>query len=305
MEHARRALWEVEGGRQEIDDLKGLLRGTLRIAVTYCFNAGPVPHTLAEFIQAYPGVQIVLTQSTTRGVEEGLINAEFDLGLAFQASPNSLFERKELFEEEIIVVASPDHPLARAKALQFSDLRDVRLALPAQGFSTRQIADAHFARAGIAPQIVLETNDIDVLFAVIKSGAAASIVSMQAAANFKGLCRIPLREQCLSRTASLLWPKGTQLSPIGRRFVEIAIKHLCPSEPHERSRADCDRCSVLQARGDNNGFGLCRKLVSNVAIESPFRKSSEKKYARHPWIKHLPLQMRCETTNDNFELFVS
>jgi LysR family transcriptional regulator, cyn operon transcriptional activator len=226
LEHARRALREVEGGRQGIDDLRGLLRGTLRVGVTYCFSVRLVPVIFAEFVQSYPAVHIVVTESTTRGVEQGLINAEFDLGLVFQSSRATVFEAQELFKEDIIVIVSRKHPLAGSKTLRFRDLKDVRLALPSEGFSTRQIADAHFAEAGIRPQIVLETNDVNVLLAVVRSGAAVSVVSRQAVAHLTDVAKIPLQEKGLFRTAALIWPRGTPLTAVGARFVEIATERL-------------------------------------------------------------------------------
>ena len=229
LEHARRALREVEAGRQGIDDLRGLLRGTLRIGVTYAFSARLMPRILTAFVRRYPAVHIVVTETTTRSVEQGLINTEFDLGLVFQSSRTTVFESEELFKEDIVVVVSRKHPLSGSKMIRFRDLNDVRLALSAEGFSTRQIVNARFAEAGIRPHVVLETNDIDTLLAVVRSGAAATLVSRQAVAHLTDVSKIPLQEKGLFRTAALIWPNGTQLTAAGARFVEMARKRLTRS----------------------------------------------------------------------------
>jgi LysR family cyn operon transcriptional activator len=229
LEHAREALREVEAGRQGINDLRGLLRGTLRVGVTYAFSTALVPGILTEFVRSYPAVHIVVTEGTTRIVEQGLINAEFDLGLVFRSSRTADFHAKELFNQDVVVVVSRQHPLSGSKTLRFKDLKDIPLALPTEGFSTRQITDARFAEAGIHPKIVLETNDIDALFALVRSGAAATLVSRQAVAHLTDVSKIPLQEKEFFRTAALIWPNGTRLTAAGARFVEMTTNLLTPS----------------------------------------------------------------------------
>lgn len=228
LEHARRALREVENAQHGIDHLNGLLRGTLRIGVTYCFSAYSFPTIVAMFADMYPSVRIKVTQTTTRAIERGLLNSDLDIGVVFQTSKHPAFTARQLFKGDIIVVVSRNHPLAELKSIRFQDLKDVRLALPSDGFSTRQIVNARFARAGISPNILLETNEINVLLAAVRSGRAAAVVSRQAVAHLIDLCKIPFQEKGIMRSANLIWPVETQLSAVGMRFVEIASNILLP-----------------------------------------------------------------------------
>src|SRR5215467_12561341 len=104
LDHARRALREVEAGQQAIHDLKGLLRGSLRIGVTYAFSAEMLPTVLAKFVQFYPAMHVIVTEATTRDVEEGLIHGEFDLGMVFQSPNRDDFQSLKLFKEDLYVV---------------------------------------------------------------------------------------------------------------------------------------------------------------------------------------------------------
>jgi DNA-binding transcriptional LysR family regulator len=62
LEHAREAIGEVEAAREEIDNLRGLLCGTLRVGVTYAFGTTLVPGILTEFARSYPSVHIVVAE---------------------------------------------------------------------------------------------------------------------------------------------------------------------------------------------------------------------------------------------------
>src|SRR5687768_13756450 len=70
LSYARRALGEVEAGQQGIQDLNGLLRGTLRIGVTYSFSAEMFPGMLAEFLRRYPSITVFANVASNAGVEE-------------------------------------------------------------------------------------------------------------------------------------------------------------------------------------------------------------------------------------------
>lgn len=226
LDHARRALREVEAGQQAIQDLNGLLRGSLRIGVTYAFSAKLLPKVLAQFVQLYPAIHVIVTEATTRDVEEGLIHGEFDLGMVFQSPNRDDFQVLKLFKEELYVIVSTRNTLAKAPFLRIRDLEKVQLALPSTGFSTRQLIDQCFAAAHIRPHVVLETNDIDALVAVVRLGAAASLVSRRVVAHLKDVAAIPLKEKGLQRTAALVWPQDQDLIPAAVRFIEMARKIL-------------------------------------------------------------------------------
>src|SRR5215471_4724612 len=218
LDHARRALREVEAGQQAIHDLKGLLRGSLRIGVTYAFSAEMLPTVLAQFVQLYPAIRVIVTEATTRDVEEGLLHGEFDLGMVFQSPNRDEFQALKLFKEDVCVIVSTRHAIAGARSLRIRDLNGVQLALPSPGFSTRQLIDQRFAAARIRPHVVLETNDIDALLAVVRRGAAATLVSRRVVAHLKDVAAIPLKEKGLQRTAALIWPQDHDLIPSAVRF---------------------------------------------------------------------------------------
>jgi LysR family cyn operon transcriptional activator len=177
-------------------------------------------------VELYPAIRVIVTEATTRDVEEGLLHGEFDLGMVFQASDRDDFQALKLFKEDLFVIVSIRNPIAESPTLRIRDLEKLPLALPTSGFSTRQLIDACFAAAHIRPHIVLETNDIDALLAVVRLGAAATLVSRRVVAHLKDVAAIPLKEKGLQRTAALIWRKEHDLIPAAVRFIEMARKIL-------------------------------------------------------------------------------
>jgi LysR family cyn operon transcriptional activator len=169
---------------------------------------------------------VIVTEATTRDVEEGLIHGEFDLGMAFQSPDRDDFQALELFTEDLYVIASVRNPIAGSRVLRIRDLDKVQLALPTVGFSTRQLIDECFAKVRIRPHVVLETNDIDALLAVVRLGAAATLLSRRVVSHLKDVAAIPLKEKGLQRTAAMLWLKDHDLIPAAVRFIEMSRKIL-------------------------------------------------------------------------------
>src|SRR5262249_14975528 len=163
-------------------------------------SAEMLPTVLSKFVHLYPAIHVIVTEGTTRQVEEGLLHGEFDLGMVFQSPNRDEFQALTLFKEDVCVIASNRHAIARSQSLRIRDLEGVHLALPSPGFSTRQLVDQRFAAARIRPHVVLETNDIDALLAVVRRGAAVTLVSRRVVTHLKDVVAIPLKEKGLQRT---------------------------------------------------------------------------------------------------------
>src|SRR6266542_4886118 len=57
---ARRVLAEVDGARQEIDELRGVVRGRIWVGALLPAGELDVPRLLARFSRAHPGVEVSL-----------------------------------------------------------------------------------------------------------------------------------------------------------------------------------------------------------------------------------------------------
>src|SRR5262249_7400320 len=106
LEYAQRALDEVEAGQQGIHDLKRVTAGSLRIGLTNSFNTALFPRLLAEFVRVQPSIRISVSLEANHCIEDGVRNAELDLGLVSQSSRNPEFRRLQLFRQELLVVVS-------------------------------------------------------------------------------------------------------------------------------------------------------------------------------------------------------
>src|SRR5207249_3075658 len=83
---------------------------------------------------------------------------------------------RELFEDELVLVAGPRHRLAGRGSVSVRDLAAERLVLFERGSSIRRATDAFFHRVGVRPALALESNDTYFVKLMVEHGLGISLL---------------------------------------------------------------------------------------------------------------------------------
>ena len=151
------------------------------------------------------------TVSTDRTVAD-ILSGVADVGFASKPVYSATLSVTELFEDELLLVVSPDHRLARAGSASVKDIRSERLILFERGASIRRASDQFFERTGIKPDLALESNDTDFIKLMVLSGVGISLLPAWA-----------MREEVRSGT---LVPNDTEPGTGDRRQRGVALRSL-------------------------------------------------------------------------------
>jgi len=228
LDHARKAIREVDVSKEAVAELLGLRRGALRLGTTQIFSQYLLPMSLAAYISAYPEIHVEVYWGISPEVERRVLSGDIDLGLCFLPPESKDIQYEALLSDEVVPVVSKKHPLAAHKALSIAELGSLPLALLSTGMSTRRLLDLQFAKSGFSPKILLEMNDIPALLAVVASGGAGTMVSSRLVANRPDLRSITIKEG-IRRSAGIITRKERHLSAAARAFLEL-IKIHCQRE---------------------------------------------------------------------------
>jgi DNA-binding transcriptional LysR family regulator len=123
----------------------------------------------------------VTVGSTQRSIEM-LRSGSGDLGLLTLPIEASDLVSVPLLQEELLLVTYPSHPLAAQKRIMPADLEKQPFVLFETGSITRHIVEDFFARERITPPIIMETENVEIIKAMVRSGLGISIIPWQAAA---------------------------------------------------------------------------------------------------------------------------
>lgn len=216
-----RAVQELEGGRMELARLSGLQAGTLTVGVIPTFMDTLVPSAVANFSAQYPGIKVSIRDLRADLIEEQLMAGQLDVGIAFHPTEREEIDAEHLFTEQLQLLVSRDHRLARRRRMPMAQLHELPLCLLPRSFATRRMLEDSFHAAGVTPQVRVEMESVSALIAACESGQLATIVPERAAAMNSHMRAITLTDPQPARHAGILWRKGASRSAAAQAFVEL------------------------------------------------------------------------------------
>jgi DNA-binding transcriptional LysR family regulator len=166
-----------------ITDRTRELRGTLRLSggMTVCLYV--FPPLLKHLRRVHPHLDVRLTVATAgRSVQE-IRAGRVDAGLLTLPVLESDLVTVPVLREELLLVTTPTHPLARRRRVAPADLDGQPFVLFEVGSATRKVIDQFFATEKIEPTIVMDTENVEIIKAMVKTGMGVGIVPYQAVAR--------------------------------------------------------------------------------------------------------------------------
>jgi LysR family transcriptional activator of glutamate synthase operon len=220
-ERARAVLAQVDGLHDEVDELRGLVRGRISVGATLPAGEIDVPSVLVGFSETYPGIEINLYEGTAgdmRGyLEEDRVDAAFSL-LAEDPPPE--FEVARLSEEEVVAAfpagAGPDRERIGA-----AELARHSLITPRSGSAIRLALDDFFARAGQSGRISLESGDPFLLRCLVSTGFGAAVLSASLTDREGPPVDVRGLRPAVRLPATLIWRKRRHQTPAARAFIDF------------------------------------------------------------------------------------
>ena len=166
-----------------ITDRTKELRGVLRLSggMTVCMYV--FPPLLKQLKRVHPHLDVRLTVATAgRSVQE-IRGGRIDAGLLTLPVEESDLVTVPVLREELLFVMNPTHPLARRRRVLPKELANHPFILFELGSATRKVIDNFFAVEEIEPTVVMDTENVEIIKAMVKTGMGIGIVPYQSVAR--------------------------------------------------------------------------------------------------------------------------
>lgn len=174
--HVRARQTDLERVRSQIEELKGLRRGMLRLVVSQAAAATLVPRSIAAFRKLYPQVGFDVHVGDHVHALATLRAYESDLAVVLNLAPELDVERIAVAEQRLVALMHKSHPLARdPKGLRVKDLIEFPLALPGRNTAARQMLEGFLAKSSLRVKPVLESNSFEFLRNSLYDGLTVSL----------------------------------------------------------------------------------------------------------------------------------
>ena len=211
---SHRVFQDLHDTVSSISDKRESLRGTMRLVggMTVCLYAFPA--LLAEVRRIHPSLDLKITVGSAERSIAMLRSGAGDLGLLTLPVEAADLISVPVLEEELLLITYPAHPLAQKNEITGADLNKQSFILFETGSITRRLVEELFAREHIEAGIVMETENVEIIKAMVRHGLGISIIPWQAAAadvRNKQLFCSRIAGQALMRQTGWLYPKMSRL----------------------------------------------------------------------------------------------
>lgn len=228
LQDAEEILAKVEGIKEGMDELKGLKKGRLTVGGSFTAAASFLTIAVQRFKKGYPGVDVTLKIQRSKTLERNLLDGELHLAIMGWTPHSPLLATEPYREEEIVVIARPDHPLTKKRSVPLELIAKEAFITNEKGTPIREMAERTFAERGLPFSVALE---VDVQFGsrdAIKTAVASGLgiglsfmchVTWNVKAGHLKVLKVP--ELRLNRTLYIVIHKKWQGSPLVQAFIDF------------------------------------------------------------------------------------
>ena len=220
-----RELFAVEASaEEELRALRGLESGTLRVGASTTIATYLLPPILARFRDAHAGVAVQVVSANTRTIARRLLERRLDIALVEGPVSHPRLEVVPWRNDELVLIAHPDHRFAHRRHIRVTDLAAERLIVREEGSGTREVAERALAEHGVTIPDALQLGSTEGVKQAVASGLGVAIVSKAAAADQIALGRIVvvrMQRVVLQRTLTELHLVGRTASAPASAFTSL------------------------------------------------------------------------------------
>ncbi len=232
---ARAMMQSWDGFEQQVDALKGLSRGKLRIAAVSTAKYF-IPRLVGSFCQQHPGIDVSLEILNRDGVVQRLRDHLDDLYIMSQPPRDMDLRDDILMPNPIVLIAAEQDPLVGRASLKLRDLHGQRFILREKGSGTRMAADAHFKSQRFRPDVRLELGSNEAVKESVAAGLGLGVISLhsiQGAGQGAGVKVLDMAGFPLPSAWHVVHHSGQKLSPLAHAFKQHLLRPA-PKTPLRR-----------------------------------------------------------------------
>ncbi len=222
--HTRRIFQAEADAEAALAEFLGLNQGKLSVGASTTVGSYLVPVVFGDFHKQHPGVGLQLEIGNTSAIQQALREGRLDVGLTEGLVTGEDLDVEVFAHDEIVLIASPDHELARETEVEATRLSQLPLILREQGSGTRDVIEAALADRGISVSPVMSLGGSEAVKNAVAQGLGLALLSRLtvelelAVGRFKELS---LRGIELKRALHLLTLKGKHPSPAADEFLGL------------------------------------------------------------------------------------
>lgn len=219
-------VFEVEKRMERVlVEMRELKRGLLKIGTTKTYARYLMPSLITRFRATYPEIKVILDEGSSQDVCRSLLDLRNELAVVGVIEAVKGIHSLPFRQEEVVLFASPSHPLcAYAEGLRFDQLAGYLLLMKEEGSSTHALVRRCFDKRGIVPNVLVETSNLEFITEMVEKGEGVAFLVRSAIEEELRTGRVkivPVLDEDLLLQVHIAYLEDGDLSPAAQAFLRI------------------------------------------------------------------------------------
>jgi LysR family transcriptional regulator, transcriptional activator of the cysJI operon len=231
---AKEILHVYEKLQSELQEMKKVISGTIRISTIYSIGLHELPPYIKKFLHDYPSVNVRIEYRRSNLVYEDILHNSVDFGLV--AFPQKLrqIDMIPFRNDRLVLITHPNHPLAKTTDVDLKSLAGQRFIGFDPDIPTRKAVDQIFRDHKLEITPVMEFDNIETVKRAVEIDHGIAIVpgaTVVQEVKQGTLVSIPFKGKEFTRPLAILHRKGRVLTPAMKKFIDVLAHEIVDGKP--------------------------------------------------------------------------
>ncbi|HUR57410.1 MAG TPA: LysR substrate-binding domain-containing protein [Opitutaceae bacterium] len=220
---AKEVLHNYEKLLSELQEMKKVISGTIRISTIYSIGLHELPPFIKKFLHDFPSVNVRVEYRRSNLVYEDILHNAVDFGLVAFPVKQRQIEVLPFRNDHLVLITHPQHALAKRTDIQVKDLTGQKFIGFDPDIPTRKAVDQIFREHKLEIEPVMEFDNIETVKRAVEIDHGIAIVPQATVAqeHRQGtLAVLQFEGREFTRPLAILHRKGRVLTPAMKKFIE-------------------------------------------------------------------------------------
>jgi DNA-binding transcriptional LysR family regulator len=221
-ESGKQILQTYETLHNELQVLKDMISGSIRVAAMYSIGLHLLPPFIKKYMQNYPTVNVHVEYRHADQVYEDIQGNAADLGLVSYPVKDGKLEIVSLGKEPLVLICPPQHALARQKSVKLKALEGLSMVSFEPDMASRRAVDKVLREQRVSVKHAMEFDNVETVKRAVEIGYGISIVPQSAVGQEvqnRTLAAVAIDHSQLWRPLAAIYKRNRVLSPAIKQFL--------------------------------------------------------------------------------------
>lgn len=221
---AKNVLQAYENLTMEISDVIDLKKGEIKIGIPPIIGATFFSKLISSYKEAFPSIQINLTEVGSKKIKRGVAEGELDIGLVCNLPiQKEDFDMIKLVEDPLVLLVHKDHPLSQRESIELTHVSKEPFIMYRNDFSLYDKIMEACGKLDFYPNIVCESSQKDFMIEMVEAKLGVALLPSQICRQItsKNIIAIPFINPTIHLELGMIWKKDRYMSHAVREFIAM------------------------------------------------------------------------------------